>query len=183
MKKLTLPLAILALMALTAAPAGAMHPTSDMLREDLNKNGDLETVVRDHISALFVVTDLDKNGEADLIQTRSKPQFLCNLDNDSVSEVVIQDKGINGAWQAYGIDNIQLPALVFVSAYDPVRCIGTGEQMLVVSAATFVGTADIDSDGDADITWDSAEAVPSASSQDPTFVQEPVRPNAAERYK
>jgi hypothetical protein len=169
MKKLIVSMVSLALIAMMVGPVAA--GSLAVLKADLDADGDFERVAQFNsptptpsMKALFMVSDLDKDGDPDLIETRGMPVVLGQLAHDDAPEAVIQDAQMDTAWAVYGLGGkgADAIALVFVRG----QVLGFKEdpnhdhQALVVSDPALAGTsADIDGDGLAEIFWVGLTAV------------------------
>ncbi|MER3513360.1 MAG: hypothetical protein C4310_02290 [Chloroflexota bacterium] len=155
MKKLTFSLiGCLLLVALVAAS----------LKADLDGDGDSE-VVQPWVSpefpaSLFRVSDQDKDGDVDLVETRGTPALTCNLDNDAMAEAVIRDASLGAPWAGYALGNEQpQTALIFIRG-QIIGCFQSGQSedmVLYVMDQDYMGKeADVDGDGKAEIIWQAA---------------------------
>lgn len=162
MKKLMFVIVPLALMVLMVGQAAA--GPGPILRADLDGDGDNEAVAPWQTSPpagpLFRTTDLDKDGDPDLIEVQGTPKLLCNLERDLMPEAVIQYAHLTSPWGAYSIasptDGIRHVELVFVRG-QVLGCLSRGpsaKPVLVVSDPHFSGRADVDGDGVPDIVWE-----------------------------
>lgn len=161
MKKLTFSLiGCLLLVALVAAPVMA----DAGLKADLDGDGDSE-VVQQWVSpefpvSLFRVSDQDKDGDVDLVETRGTPALTCNLDNDAMAEAVIRDASLGAPWAGYALGSEQpQTALIFVRG-QIIGCFQSGQSedmVLYVMDQDYMGKeADMDGDGKAEIIWQAA---------------------------
>lgn len=167
MKQLTFSLVgCLLLVALVATPVMA----GVSLKADLDGDGDSE-IVQPWVSpefpaSLFRVSDQDKDGDVDLVETRGTPVLTCNLDNDTMPEAVVQDAGLGMPWVGYTLGNEQPQiALIFIRG-QVIACVPSvelEEMVLYVMDGDYSGKADVDGDGRPEIIWQVATP---ASQQD-----------------
>lgn len=161
MKQLTFSLlSCLLLVALVVSPAMA----GAYLKADLDGDGDNE-VVQPWVSpefpaSLFRVSDQDKDGDVDLVETRGTPTLTCNLDNDAMPEAVIQDASLGTPWAGYALGNEQpQTALIFIRGQVTgcFQSASSEDMVLYVMDESYTGKeADVDGDGKAEIIWQAA---------------------------